>query len=173
MYHIKRLSACKWEAGMVILMTNVSSEWSGSAGWEGVGWWWKLWLVKRKKPQNKTACWDLKLAVGVESSLGPSNPNVSMTSISLGSNCVSLVLKSVFLGFNLFLVNKLSSEAVCKNQKSGKDMKRNLQGTWRMKWDVKYWCASGTGRLALSPYKFCVFHRSSWCVKCISPVPVS
>lgn len=29
------------------------------------------------------------------------------------------------------------------------DMKRNLQGTQRMSLDAKYWCAPGTGRLAL------------------------
>ena len=34
-----------------------------------------------------------------------------------------LCLKSVFLGFKLFLENKLSSDDVCRKQKNGNDMK--------------------------------------------------
>jgi len=100
------------------------SGWSGSAGWGGGGWWWKWNLVKSEKLQNKAACWDLKLAVGVESSWDPSDPNVSMTHAFLWEVIMSLLcLKSVFLGFKLFLENKLSSDDVCRKQKNGNDMK--------------------------------------------------
>lgn len=55
--------------------------------------------------------------VGVESSWGPSDPNVSMMHASLWELIMSLLcLKSVFLGFNLFLEKKLSSEDVCRKQ---------------------------------------------------------